>query len=177
MESCSRNQWVIKWLQPFLFFLTLHYFPCPLLYFILCRNLSEANIFTSHSSQVHLPLKRSGDTGIAKEGGKTQINRNRLVKILVNSQARSHFSGFLHGNLSRHLHATVAVSGLSVTLPCCDWDINLIHVYTVPRVWRLAVNHTELGPALTPAAAHHLNPSSGSRSQSSPVDRLPHRRE
>lgn len=45
-------------------------------------HLSEANIFTSHSSQVHLPLKRSGDTGIAKEEGKTQINQGDWSKSL-----------------------------------------------------------------------------------------------
>lgn len=51
----------------------------------------------------------------------------------------------------RQTLAVPSVSCLSVTLPCGDWNINLIHVYTVPRAWQQAVNHTELGPALTPA--------------------------
>lgn len=42
-------------------------------------------------------------------------------------------------------HVAASVNRLSVSLPCCDWDINLIHVYTVLHVSRLAVNHTELG--------------------------------
>lgn len=42
-------------------------------------------------------------------------------------------------------HVAASVNRLSVSLPCSDWDINLIHVYTVLHVSRLAVNHTELG--------------------------------
>ena len=75
----------------------------------------------------------------------------------------------------QRLHAAATVSCLSVTLSCSDWDVNVIHVYTVPRVWRPAVKHTELGPALTPAPAHHLNLLSGSRSKSSSVGPLPYR--
>lgn len=51
-----------------------------------------------------------------------------------------------------------AVSCLSVRLPSCDWDVNLIHVYTVLHVSRLAANHTELGPALTPRRNPPLEP-------------------
>ena len=57
------------------------------------------------------------------------------------------------------------VSRLSVSLPCCDWDINLIHVYTVLPVSRLAVNHTELGRVwhlLQPATwTHHRRRAQG----------------